>query len=657
MFKVNYMNGDNLDTLLSASTILGRGGHKAVEGYLRALGSDISGNDGEAIKAGLLAGTEHLKTVSDGMVGWNKTIENRSKLDERFAKSYFGYVKALDVQRRAKRILMIEQTLEHKVKVNGAELPIPLKGIPDWVFEDQEGRIIIEDHKFTSRFSNTEAIDGAKLLQASILFFLVHAELGRAPYAICFREWKITDNRDKSEPQSREYEIVFDDHPLIFDFFYRFYDDATSALLGKAVFIPNIHAIYDKDVSILAYIHRLDIDEERDKAFRKLKVDNLTDFLKKQIERDGAMKQYLDTVSAKFVSSNTLNYKDMTSEEQIKMKLAEHGIALDFHSKIEGGSVTQYRYEPSIGLKMSRIEKFAADIEQVVKTAGVRILAPIPNTDLVGFEIPCKERHFPVVTPNNRGFTIPIGVDVMGNTFRIDLREAPHLLIAGATGSGKSVCMTSIIRAVAKLPHSDIHLIDPKMVELAPLRDVAASYHEEIDDIRDALDKHVIDMDKRYRQLQKAGVRNIVELPVGRMRYSFIFIDEFADLVIQDKHKRKGAIKETSEETVKTETGKKVIKRRAGVEKSIEDMIIRLAQKGRAAGIHLIMATQRPSVNVISGTIKANFPTRIALRTATSTDSNVILDQVGSEKLLGKGDMLLMTPSEIGIKRLQGYSV
>lgn len=348
----------------------------------------------------------------------------------------------------------------------------------------------------------------------------------------------------------------------------------------------------------------------------------------------------------------------MTTEEKIKMKLAEHGLSVDFHSKIEGGSVVQYRFEPSVGLKMTRIEAFAKDIEQVVETAGIRVLAPIPNTGLVGFEVPKKDRTFPAGKPTPRGFEIPLGVDVMGEPVFIDLRDAPHVLIAGATGSGKSVCMSSIIESVAKLPGVEIHLIDPKMVELAPFRSDAAFYSEDLDKIKQHFESLAADMDHRYKVLQKAGVRNIRELPEGHpMRYRFVFVDEFADLVMQARHKRQSAGRKSVVTEKRVRGAKVTIRETNGEDASLEDLIARIAQKGRAAGVHLIMATQRPSVNVITGTIKANFPTRIALQTATSTDSLVILDDEGAESLLGKGDMLVMSPGLRGLTRLQGYSL
>ena len=629
MFKVNNINGDQPETRARPTNVIGRASHLALQTYFGGGEKPRPSDDGEAIKAGLEVGINFLKGFSDGLIEYSDAIENRAKLDEKYAFAFFGYIKDMDFMKDVKEILLVEKMLEHKVIVDGETLPIPLKGSADLVYRHVDGKIRMRDHKFTGKYSDAESINGAKLIQAAFNYFLVYAELGEPPYSMIYEEFKITQNKDNSK-QTRQFEIVFDEHPLIFDFFFRFYDDVTNALMGKQVYVPNLYAIFDREVSILAYIHRLDIDEEREKAFRKLKVENITDFLKKKIQKDGAMKKYLEAVSGKFVSASTLNYSSMTIEERIKMKLAEHGLPLEYHSKVEGGSFTLYRYEPSIGLKMSKIEKYGKDIEQVVETSGVRILAPIPDSGLVGFEIPNKKRLFPGKSSPTNSFEIPIGVNMLGETVHLDIREAPHVLIAGSTGSGKSVCMTNMIENVLSIPNSQVHLIDPKMVELSPFASRASSYNDTIEGTRARLAMAISEMESRYKTLQSKQVRKIEDLGEGEMQYMFIFIDEFADLIIQAKQMMEGS--------------------------EIETMIVRLAQKGRAAGIHIVMATQRPSVNVVSALIKANFPTRLAFRTASVMDSMVIIDQPGAEKLLGKGDMLLSTPARNGLDRLQGFS-
>ena len=620
MFKVNYINGDQIETTSSPTNVLGKAMHKALETYLGGNPDvPVPADDGEAIKLAHEVGLKYLQGYSDGFIGYNTVVASREKLNERFAFAFFGYIKEFNYQKYVKEVVLVEKMLKHKVEVDGKVLPVPLKGSADLVYRDLKDRLIIRDHKFTSKFSDPEAIDGAKLIQAAFNYFLVAAETGEKPYSMVYAEFKITPNQDKS-PQIREFEIVFEEHPLIFEFFFRYYYDVTDALLGKQVFVPNVYAMYDKEVSILAYIHRLDLNEEREKAFKQMKVDNITDFLKKRIMKDGAMKKYLETVSTKFVSAETLNYKDMTTEEKIKMKLAEHGLAVEFHSKVRGNSVELYRYEPSVGLKMTKIVSYLKDIEQVVEKSGIRVLAPIPNSGLVGFEVPLDERTFPTA-PSAQGFNLAIGQTIMGEPRRFDVRQAPHMLVAGSSGSGKSVFLNAIIKQLLTIPRVELHLFDPKQVELFQFdgEKKVVEYQSHHAAIAISLEALVEEMEERYKTLKEAGARNIEQ--VSNMRYKFVIIDEFADL---------------------------------GMKTTIGSLIQLLAQKGRACGIHLIIATQRASTHVISGDIKVNFPTRVVFRMSKSIDSRVMLDEDGAEKLLGKGDMLFA--SDAGLERLQGFS-
>lgn len=636
MFKIEYLNHDRIDTTTNASSVLGSAVHKGLQAYLGGEPDQVTpADEGEAIKFGHDWGLQYLTAYSEGFVKYSKqAIPDRQTLMEKYAYCYFGYIKEFNYAKIAKRVLMVEKKMEHYIEVDGQYMPIKLKGYADFVYEDHEDRICIVDHKIVGKYSDVDSIDGSKLLQAAFMYFLVYKETGKQPYSMTYREFKHVPNADKS-PQTREYTIVFKEVPMMFEFFFRLYQDITNSLMGQDVYLPNLNAMFDKEVSIMAYIYRLDVQEERNKAFKQMKVDNLTDFLKKKIQNTGSMKKYLETVQKTFISAKSLNYKDMTTEERIKMKLAEFGLGMDFDSKIVGGAVTLYKYEPSIGLKMSKIEGYVKDVEQAVEVSGIRVLAPIPNSGLIGFEVPNTDRTFPTEAASNLGFSLAMGTDIMGNVMYMDLRDAPHTLIAGATGSGKSVCLNSIIKQLQKVNGAHMHLFDPKMVELAPYRGTTnvKMYESDPERILGALEQLVCEMNKRYEALQAQGKRNVEGMGIP---YIFAIIDEYGDLVNQ-----KGMIK--------TPDGERI-----SVSMEIRRVVLLLAQKARAAGIHLILTTQRPSVKIIDGDIKANFPTRIAFRVATSTDSMVIIDQQGAEKLLGKGDMLVSTSE--GITRLQGYN-
>lgn len=625
MFKINYINGDRIDSTRNVSGVIGNAFHSAMDIFY----AKFKDNEQDAIKQGLEVGMEYLTEYNDGFIEYSSVVETKQKAQEIFAFAFSTYVQ--EKKQEDFELISTEEEILTGVNVewNGKqiELPVPLKGRLDKLIR-KNGKLVITDYKTCRAFSDPDKIDGSKILQAVQYYFLVYAKYGEPPYSMIFEELKITKNRDGS-PQIKEYEMVYEENDQFFDFYFRFYDDVTRAINGEAVFVPNINDFFDNEVAMIAYIHRLDVPEQQAKLMKELRVNNITDLLKAKIQYAGNMRKLLKSVEEKFVQAKNINYESMEIQDKIQTKLMEHGMLIKFDSKIEGLSIDQYRYNPSIGLKMSRIKTYVADIEQVVGISGIRILAPIPNTSFIGFEIPRKERSFPTTKPVNKGFNLEIGIDIMGKTYDFDIRKAPHLLIAGATGSGKSVFLNSIISQLATIKNVDLHLFDPKMVELSRFRKNAVQYYSDIESIWVAISDLVQEMNNRYHILAENGCRNIDEY--GKMNYKFVVIDEFGDLIIS-----------------KVKDGK------TDLSKEIEKNILLLAQKARACGIHLIIATQRPSTDIVTGSIKANFPTKVAFRTAKETDSRVLLDESGAEKLLGKGDMIFS--SDDGQIRLQGFN-
>ncbi len=330
-----------------------------------------------------------------------------------------------------------------------------------------------------------------------------------------------------------------------------------------------------------------------------------------------------------------------------------------------GPAVTQYEVVPAPGIKVNRIANLDADLALAMKAKSVRIVAPIPGKGAVGVEIPNPQPEMvrlreildaPVFARSRGLLPLALGKDLTGNPFVADLAGMPHALIAGATGSGKSVCLNTIITSLVYRHGPDrlrFLLIDPKMVELSAYADLPHLRHPVVTDPREAagaLKWAVLEMDRRYGLLSANGVRSLHEfnerleggakmkLAVpngpeeeedswiydgGPLPWIVVVVDELADLMM----------------TVQAE---------------VEKPLTQLAQKARAIGIHLLVATQRPSVNVITGLIKANFPCRIAFRVASKTDSRTILDQNGADSLLGSGDMLLLPPAKSEPVRMQG---
>ncbi len=312
-----------------------------------------------------------------------------------------------------------------------------------------------------------------------------------------------------------------------------------------------------------------------------------------------------------------------------------------------GPVVTQYEVEPDPSVKVSRIEGLADDLAMALAARTIRIEAPIPGKSVVGLEIPNADFNVvairriledPEVKAIPSRIAFALGRDVAGHARAADLARMPHLLIAGATGSGKSVMVNALITSLLMRATPDevrLILVDPKRVELADYNGIPhllVPVITEADRARAALKWTVGEMEQRYRRFAGATARNVVAFnetradPADRLPYIVIIIDELADLMMREG-------------------------------RQIEDPIVQLAQKARATGIHLVLATQRPSVNVVTGLIKANFPSRIAFAMASQIDSRTILDQPGAEDLIGRGDMLFQ-PSDLPRPiRLQGVFV
>jgi S-DNA-T family DNA segregation ATPase FtsK/SpoIIIE len=335
------------------------------------------------------------------------------------------------------------------------------------------------------------------------------------------------------------------------------------------------------------------------------------------------------------------------NEEIIVRKLAGFNIPAQVVGRNAGPVVTQYEVQPAADVKVSRIEALADDLAMALAARSLRIEAPIPGKSAVGIEIPNKE--FNIVSlrgildevdfdATGSALTFALGRDVSGNAQAVDLAKMPHLLIAGATGSGKSVMVNALITSLlCQASPDDVRMIlmDLKRVELASyngLPHLLVPVITEPERAKAALKWAVNEMEGRYRRFAGAGARNIRTYnesrvdPADELPFIVIIVDELADLMMREG-------------------------------KNVEEPIVRLAQKARATGIHMVLATQRPSVNVVTGLIKANFPSRIAFAMASQIDSRTILDAPGAEDLIGRGDMLYQPSDLPRPMRLQGVFV
>jgi len=366
--------------------------------------------------------------------------------------------------------------------------------------------------------------------------------------------------------------------------------------------------------------------------------------IRKRINSSDYNRPPLDFLSV-VESDRVFNKSDIKeSIKTLEDTFANFGMKIKVNQVSCGPSVTRYELQPAPGIKVSKILSLTDDLQLSLAARGIRIEAPIPGKSAVGIEVP-NEKIAQVGLRNILGssifqdspktLTVALGEDISGNPVVANLEDMPHLLIAGSTGSGKSVCLNSLILSLlykASPEELRLVLIDPKMVELTMFNGVPHLMAPVVTDPKKAamvLRWMLTEMEKRYKRFSQEGVRDIYrfnEVSPERLPFIVIVIDELADLMMVSPV-------------------------------DVEDAICRLAQMARAAGIHLVVATQRPSVDVVTGIIKANIPSRIAFAVSSQTDSRTILDIGGAEKLLGRGDMLFFPVGAAKPIRVQGAYV
>lgn len=398
---------------------------------------------------------------------------------------------------------------------------------------------------------------------------------------------------------------------------------------------------------------RNQIKEKRKEKKEKITVPDIVEEklpIEKKIEKSPSSK--IKEELYKFPSVEILKIGQPTQKETkedleiyaqvIEETLSEFDIEGEVVQINQGPRVTMFEIQLAPGIQVQKIFKIQDNIAMNLKTTTIRVVAPLPNKSTVGIEVPNREISIVYLREiiESKEFqkspsklTLAIGKDIMGRAIVSDLRLMPHLLIAGATGSGKTVCLNSLIASILYKATPDevkFILIDPKMVELTLYNDLPHLICPVVIDIKkavNALKWLISEMGRRYKLFSENRVRNLESYNILRkerpLPYIVVVIDELADLMMVAKNE-------------------------------IEHSIIRLAQLSRAAGIHLILATQRPSVNVITGVIKANLPCRISFQVASKFDSRTIIDRIGAEKLLGRGDMLFIPPLSSSLLRIQG---
>jgi S-DNA-T family DNA segregation ATPase FtsK/SpoIIIE len=344
---------------------------------------------------------------------------------------------------------------------------------------------------------------------------------------------------------------------------------------------------------------------------------------------------------------------------RLEAKLRDFAVEGEVIEIVPGPVITMYEFKPAPGIKISKVSSLADDLALNLRASNIRIVAPIPGKSAIGIEIPNNKRRLVTLKEilSSRVFqdspyrlTIALGMNIVGEPVITDLTKMPHLLVAGATGTGKSVSINAMINSILFKATPEMVrfvMIDPKRIELSPYQDIPHLLHPVVNNPKEAtkaLRWAVAEMERRYTLLSDKGVRNIeaynrkirkeqgtpepdeTQQEEEHLPYIVIIIDELADLMMVSS-------------------------------REVEESLTRLAQMARAAGIHLILATQRPSVDVLTGIIKANFPTRISFQVSSRVDSRTILDSMGAEQLLGDGDMLFLPPGVAKLTRIHGAYV
>jgi hypothetical protein len=631
------------DDLTSPTGLVGNAGHKALEMYFK----------GMPVEQAVLEGQKVIDQQSDMGIQYGKT-GTRAGIIETYNKAINFYFDELPTFHE---LLGVEENILEEIEsITGGKMALPAKAKIDILSRNKRGEIEVLDHKFVYNYSDPEVDDFKKWLQGMFNYYAVKAKYGEWPARIIYNECKTSKNKDGS-PQIR---------PLVMEFseadkatFEKLYNDCTAYVSRPdQLFLPNPNDIFDGNNTFELYRSGvMDVEAPRS--------------VKKRTEEREFVEKFTPA------PLNTADYKDMSMEERIRIKLQEFGARVEMKETHVGPSVTQYTMQPGRAVPMSKIARMGNDLALALEAPSLRIEAPIPGTGLVGVEVPSTVRRTVELVENHMhqgSLDIPIGVNVFNEVVYRSLADMPHLLVAGATGSGKSVMLNVIIKTLtAQLTPEALQLVlvDPKQVEFAPFENLPHLALPVVYDNKGAaevLAATVTEMEERYKKLRRRNVRNIAEYNKkgNPMPYRVIILDEFADLMMTAEKTPVsqidiGLLIDNLEYAMSQGNGritKKAMK--AAIAATLDDgiapaeeSIIRIAQKARAVGIHLVLATQRPSADVVTGLIKANIPTKIAFMTTSKVNSQIILDQPGAEELTGKGDMLF-SPSDSAPQRLQG---
>lgn len=576
----------------SPALVVGKAMHKMIEERLK----------GQSIEVAIQSGLQEIENIADYEIDYGKT-GSREKIIDQYQKLSTIVINELPAY---DDILAIEDRVECELSIRNKK--IPMKGYIDLV-RDLGDTLEIVDWKSVTSYSDEDTENWAYLIQSWIYVQLIEFKYKKPVSRVVFKEIKKTINRD-GMPQIKDY--VLDRHGI----------EEANDVIGRVVkavsdYVDNPNATY--------------FPNPRDMM-------NGAQSMHIVAQMEGVAVRTVHTTERreKFAPVNTVVVEDIADDsgsetERIMAKLVEFGVGGRIDEVVKSSTVDTYLLKPNRGVKMSKLASMGDDLSLALGSDAVRVIAPIYGTQTVGIEVP-HEQSFPKFDGKATSHQIPIGVDTMNNVIYDDIAKMPHMLIGGQTGSGKSVFIRNIIQS---LNNCEVDIIDMKGLDF---EDLGKNIISEVSEALMLVKKLVHLMDERYKNKRVNAKRRV------------LIIDEYADLVMQtgkEKHEI-GVFDENGKLKTKTTT--------IDTRKQLETDLARILQKGRAANINVIIATQRPSADIVAPIIKANCPVKACLRVATAKNSEIILDESGGERLLGKGDMLYLGSGMVKPVRVQCFS-
>jgi DNA segregation ATPase FtsK/SpoIIIE, S-DNA-T family len=637
----------------SSSTVAGNAYHEALDQYFEAL------KTGEVldIVALQMIAYEYIESVNANRWKLQKTTPTISECKLKAVKSanqlLSNFVKECDVYLSdIKKVLHVELYIDEFVTLNGVDIPLPLHAKIDLVVLTNEGKIAVIDHKSKTSFTDLEELELIIGRQAISYVVGFESKFNKKVDEVWFVENKISENRDKSAQLSR-FVVQMDSETR------RLYESLLYEPLKRmisAVGDPDyVYLINDQDnfidkseiyafwaKTMIAEVDEFNIPENKRemiaKRMKKIRDASVTGITPK------VFKQFREKAST-FIKYD-LSDKDMTQKEKIEHTLRSFGLITNVAHVLDGFSSDTYLLEISAGIRIGSIQNHKLDIANALNVSSVRIskdLIVYQGKSYLAIESSKKrDRDLLFDKKYQQGMKIPIGINNYNEVVHWDLlnHSTPHVLMCGATGSGKSVCIRSSIEFAKLAGVTDIVILDPKY-EFMRYKQLGAQVYNEIQEIEDAMRLLVKDMNSRV----KSGVS----------KWTLVIFDEFADAVAASK---KGAALNVYEDKQvgQTAKGMPVIKRvHTDTLLSLEENMRVLLQKGRSSGYRVLAATQRASVKVITGDAKVNFPVQVCFRVPKAVDSKVVLDEEGAEALAGYGDGLIKSPEYPDTVRFQAF--